>query len=140
MRGILITASLLAVATAATNSNCTDGLYMIVARGTEEPKAAGPNGEFPAYSGSPGYVAELIAGKIKDSKIMGVEYPASEESLKNYVDSENDGAAAMLKLANEYHSSCPDSKMALLGYSQVCEKKLWIAGGDANPRNIRVLK
>lgn len=140
MRGFLITAGLLAVATAATNSNCTDGLYMIVARGTGEPATAGPNGEFPANTGSPGYVAQLISGKIKNSKIIGVEFAASGDSVKDYVKSENDGAAAMLKLANEYHSSCPDSKMALLGYSQVCESKVWIADGDANPRNIRVLK
>lgn len=120
MRGILIKAGFLAVATAAANSNCTGGLYMIVARGTDEPAAASKDGLYPVNTGSPGYLAQLIAAQIKDSMIMGVEYPAT---LNDYVQSENDGATTMLQLAKDYHSSCPDSKMALLGYSQVCDKK-----------------
>lgn len=119
MRGILLTLGFLAVATATKNTNCTDGLYMIVARGSEEQAAASKSGLFPANSGSPGYLAQLIAAQIKDSKIMGVEYPAT---LNNYIPSENEGANVMLQLANDYHSSCPGSKMALLGYSQVCDK------------------
>lgn len=118
MRGILIKAGFWAVATAAANSNCTDGLYMIVARGTDEPAAASKDGLYPVNTGSPGYLAQLIEAQIKDSLIMGVEYPAT---LNDYVQSENDGATTMLQLAKEYHSSCPDSKMALLGYSQVCD-------------------
>jgi len=122
MRGILVTAGLLATAAAAQNSNCTDGLYMIVARGTDEPAAASPKGLYPENTGSPGYIAELIAAQIKDSQIMGVKYPASLED-PSYVQSENDGAATMLQMVNDYHSSCPGSKMALLGYSQVCLKE-----------------
>lgn len=121
MRGILLTVGFLAVATATKNPNCTDGLYMIVARGTGEPAAASKDGLYPENSGSPGYLAQLIAAQIKDSKIMGVDYPAT---LNDYVQSENDGANVMLQLANEYHSSCPGSKMALLGYSQVRDKKI----------------
>lgn len=119
MRGLLLTLGFLAVATATKNTNCTEGLYMIVARGSDEPAAASKSGLFPANSGSPGYLAQLIAAQIKGSKIMGVEYPAT---LNNYIPSENEGANVMLQLANDYHSSCPGSKMALLGYSQVCDK------------------
>ncbi|CAI7565397.1 unnamed protein product [Penicillium discolor] len=115
MRGLLLTLGFLAVATATKNTNCTEGLYMIVARGSDEPAAASKSGLFPANSGSPGYLAQLIAAQIKGSKIMGVEYPAT---LNNYIPSENEGADVMLQLANDYHSSCPGSKMALLGYSQ----------------------
>ncbi|KAL2818713.1 cutinase-domain-containing protein [Aspergillus cavernicola] len=116
MHGILITVGLLAAATAATNLTCTDGLYMIVARGTEE-TAAARNGFYPANSGSPGYVAQLIAAQIKDSIIMGVDYPATITD-PSYVQSEEEGITTMLQLVNQYHSSCPNAKMALLGYSQ----------------------
>ena len=123
MRGILLTVGLFAAATAAKSSNCTDGLYMIVARGSGEPAAANPNGLYPKNTGSAGYLANLIAAQINGSEIMGVEYPATLENPP-YQQSENDGAAAMLQLVNEYHSSCPGSKMALLGYSQVRGKKI----------------
>ncbi|CAI7606693.1 unnamed protein product [Penicillium pancosmium] len=133
MRGILLAIGSLAVATATKNPNCTDGLYMIVARGTAEPAAASKDGLYPENSGSPGYLAKLIAAQIKDSSIMGVEYAAT---LNDYVHSENDGASVMLQLANEYHSSCPGSKIALLGYSQgaqvVSDVLCGGAGGDFN--------
>ncbi|KAJ5601415.1 hypothetical protein N7510_010949 [Penicillium lagena] len=118
MRGFPVIVSLVAAVAAATNSSCADGLYMIVARGTLEPKIASPQGYFPADTGSPGYVAQLIAAKIKGSKIAGVKYPASMQD-PSYAKSEDDGAATMLQMAKEYHSSCPSSKMALLGYSQI---------------------
>ncbi|KAJ5808153.1 hypothetical protein N7474_009422 [Penicillium riverlandense] len=116
MRGFLALVGLLAATTAAENSICADGLYMIAARGSTEPAEA-RKGYFPANSGSAGYVAQLIADKISGSKIAGVKYPAT---LKNppYVQSEDDGAATMLQMAKEYHTSCPNSKMALIGYSQ----------------------
>ncbi|KAJ5615419.1 hypothetical protein N7537_000533 [Penicillium hordei] len=119
MCGLLLTFGFLAVATATIDPDCTDGLYMIVARGSEEQAAASKNGLFPANSGSPGYLAQLIAARIKDSKVVGVEYPAT---LDDYIPSENEGANVMLRLANEYHAPCPDSKMALLGYSQICRE------------------
>ncbi|KAJ5201463.1 uncharacterized protein N7498_006126 [Penicillium cinerascens] len=117
MRGFLVTIGLFAAAIAAKSSNCADGLYMIVARGSGEPAAASPKGLFPKNSASAGYLAQLIAAQINGSEIMGVEYPATEDNPP-YQQSESDGATAMLQLVNEYHSSCPDSKMALLGYSQ----------------------
>jgi hypothetical protein len=137
MRGFLLTIGFLAVATATKNPNCADGLYMIVARGTTEPAAASKEGLYPENSGSPGYVAQLIAAQIKGSRIMGVEYPAT---LNEYIQSENEGANVMLQLANEYHSSCRGSKMALLGYSQVYDQKITrINREDANPLIIRAL-
>ncbi|KAJ5500571.1 hypothetical protein N7453_009622 [Penicillium expansum] len=72
MRGLLFTFGFLAVATATNNTNCIDGLYIIVARGTEE-TAAGRDGYFPKNSGTPGYLAQLIAAQINDQRIMGVE-------------------------------------------------------------------
>ncbi|OGE57421.1 hypothetical protein PENARI_c002G02428 [Penicillium arizonense] len=71
MRGVLLTIGFLAVATATRNPNCTDGLYMIVARGTTEPAAANEEGLYPENSGSHGYLAQLIAAHIKDSSIIG---------------------------------------------------------------------
>lgn len=137
MRGFLAAVSLLATATAAKSSICADGLYMIAARGSLEPAQAKP-GVFPAYSGSAGYVAELIADKIAGSKIAGVKYPAT---MTNYVKSEGDGAATMLQMAKEYHASCPTSKMTLIGYSQVSDEKVMrVADEHDDSGVVRVLK
>jgi hypothetical protein len=88
MRGVPLTIGFLAVATATKNPICTDGLYMIVARGTTEPAAASEEGLYPENSGSHGYLAQLIAAHIKDSSIIGVEYRAT---LNEYIQSEKRG-------------------------------------------------
>lgn len=71
IRGVLLAICFLAVATAIKNLNCTDSLYMIVARGTIDPVAASKEGLYPENSGSPGYPAQLIAAQIKDYRLIG---------------------------------------------------------------------
>lgn len=110
MRGLAASTSALLVAAAGTAAaaDCYDGLYLIVARGTGEPK--GP--------GSMGIIADDIAESIGDSKVLGLDYPATF-SDPDYDDSETTGAETLQKVLTKYVGGCPDSKVAIMGYSQV---------------------
>lgn len=87
------------------SSNCTDGLYMIVARAT---------GEDPG-TGRVGVVARNVSDAIPDSTIEPIVYPAT---FANYTTSESEGVAAMTKAIKDRVAACPQGKIALLGYSQ----------------------
>jgi acetylxylan esterase len=79
---------------------------MIVARASTEPPGQGIIGA----------VATSVQGMTPGSDTEGVDYPAT---LQNFNTSEPAGTIAMTKLITEYAASCPNSKIALLGYSQV---------------------
>jgi hypothetical protein len=79
---------------------------MIVARASTEAPGEGIIGA----------VATSVQGMIPGSDSEAVDYPAT---LQNYNTSEPAGTAAMTKLITEYATRCPNSKIALLGYSQV---------------------
>jgi len=85
---------------------CDRGLHIIVARGTLEP--GGP--------GHMGRVAETVAKMIPGSTVSDVDYPASVD----YYPSEALGIDALSIMIMEYHNRCPSSRIALMGYSQVC--------------------
>lgn len=130
MRGFLAitTCVLAATATAAkySNATCATGLYILCARGSGEP-AVSVKMEYPDNTGSPGALALEVAKQVQGSVIAGVIYPAKDPisaagdvDLTVYYPSENAGTKAILEQINEYHSSCPSSKIALIGYSQVC--------------------
>jgi hypothetical protein len=127
MRTVLVAtaAALAATATAATSS-CAKGLYILCARGSGEPAIAPNPGTYPDNTGSPGFLALQIAKQIQGTVIAGVIYPATNPvatgtlDLAAYYSSENAGAKAILEEVNQYHSACPNSKIALIGYSQVC--------------------
>jgi acetylxylan esterase len=78
---------------------------MIVARASLE--AAG--------QGIIGAVATHVQSLIAGSDSEAVVYPAT---LADYVNSEEAGVAGMQSLIDSYEARCPDSKIALLGYSQ----------------------
>lgn len=84
---------------------CDKGLHMIVARGTDEPEGGGIMGR----------IADQIAGEIPDSSVTPVDYPASSD----YEQSVPMGISVVTFMIKQYAHSCPDGKMALLGYSQV---------------------
>lgn len=132
MRGLpaIITCVLAATATAAkySNATCATGLYILCARGSGE-SAISAKGQYPDNTGSPGALALEIAKQVQGSVIAGVIYPAKDPisaagdvDLNVYYPSENAGTKAILEQINEYHSSCPSSKIALIGYSQVCHR------------------
>lgn len=91
------------------NITCADGLYMIVARGTNEDPGPGVMGTA---------VADVVADRIAGSEVVGLDYPASFGS-PGYFESVADGGQAVKDAVEEYHAACPDGKMAVLGYSQV---------------------
>lgn len=91
--------------TSSPSSNCTDGLYMIVARAT---------GEDPG-TGRVGVVANNVSSAIPDSIIQPIVYPAT---FANYSNSETAGVEAMTAAIKERVAACPEGKIALLGFSQ----------------------
>jgi hypothetical protein len=139
MRGLptIIICVLAATATAAkySNATCATGLYILCARGSGEP-AISAKGQYPDNTGSPGTLALEVAKQVQGSVIAGVIYPARDPisaagdvDLNIYYPSENAGTKAILEQINEYHSSCPSSKIALIGYSQVCATDIEPADG-----------
>ncbi|KAH7127597.1 cutinase-domain-containing protein [Dactylonectria macrodidyma] len=91
----------------AASSNCTSGLYIVVARGTGEDQGTGAFGT----------IADDIAAKVDDSVIEALDYPATL-SDPLYTESEKDGVQEMHDTILDYHEACPDAKFAVLGYSQ----------------------
>jgi hypothetical protein len=85
---------------------CAIGVHMIVARASTEPPG----------QGIIGVVATLVQGMILGLDLEVVDYPAT---LQNYNTSELAGTTAMTQLITEYVARCPNSKIALPGYSQV---------------------
>lgn len=85
---------------------CATGLHMIVARASTE--AAG--------EGLIGGVASAVKLRVSGSDSESVDYPAT---LTDYVNSESKGITAMTKLIKDYTTRCPNTMIALLGYSQV---------------------
>ena len=103
----MATAALSSTTLAQDSSSCVSGLYMIVARGTTEP--SGP--------GVTGLLAERIASRIKDSKVVALDYPATFTDPL-YTESVTNGTETLGEMVRSYAEDCPDGKMALFGYSQ----------------------
>lgn len=128
MRAVLAaTVGIGALASTATAAiTCAKDLYILCARGSGEPAVAPNPGTYPDNTGSPGFLALQVAKQIPGTVIAGVIYPATNPvatgtlDLDAYYSSENAGAKAIVEELNQYHSACPDSKIALIGYSQVC--------------------
>jgi hypothetical protein len=122
---IVLTIALSALASAAPlvpRVNCVSGLYIIVARGSDE--APG--------EGKPGQVATLIESRVPNSVSVAVDYPAS---LSNYPDSVTDGIEDAKSKIQNYVDTCGSgSKIVLLGYSQGGEVMTDVlAGGVDKP-------
>ncbi|OTA04821.1 CE5 acetyl xylan esterase AXE2 [Trichoderma parareesei] len=115
----LLAASSTSAAAAATT--CAKGLYMVVARGSEEPAGTGVTGN----------LTSQIAARVPGSEVVAVDYPAS---FDDYEDSEGDGVKAMRQLLNSYAEACPGNKIAVLGYSQGAQVATdTICGGAGDP-------
>jgi hypothetical protein len=87
-------------------SSCVTGVHIIVARASGEQQGEGIIGQ----------VASNVVNQIPGSDSIAVNYPAT---LYNYQSSESQGVTAMTNLIEQYTSSCPNSKIVLMGYSQV---------------------
>lgn len=86
---------------------CATGVQMIVARGTNQK----------ASKGSMTRLANQIMDRVPGSQAVGLQYPASKEP--SYPDSEGTGTNHMTQYIKYYSTKCPDTKLVLLGYSQV---------------------
>nr|CEG05627.1 unnamed protein product [Fusarium clavum] len=109
MRPLALSTAVLAAGTFAQKSDktCYDGLYMIAARGTGEDQGPGVIGK----------IADAVAERINGSHVTGLSYPATLQEPA-YEESESKGVESLQKDLNNYFDKCPDSKVAVFGYSQ----------------------
>lgn len=108
MRSSVLPIAVLAAGAIAQTPECAEGLYVVVARGTNEEEG----------TGFMGVIADSIVEQIEDSRVEAVDYPASFSS-PDYFTSEKEGADAVQELLTDYYEACPNGKIAYLGYSQV---------------------
>ncbi|OAA64723.1 Axe2 [Niveomyces insectorum RCEF 264] len=129
MRGVFATlASTVTVAAAAaatSNESCATGLYILCGRGSGEAAISKNPAVEPDNTGSAGVLATKIATQIPGSVVAGIIYPAVDPmtetgdlNLTAYYASENAGAKAAIDQVTAYHAACPETKIALIGYSQ----------------------
>jgi acetylxylan esterase len=83
------------------------GVYVIAARGTEEP----------AGYGAPKALVDDILAAIPNSGSVAVDYPASFLDPP-YPKSVDAGVKALEALVTAYHNSCKGGKVVLVGFSQ----------------------
>ncbi|KAH7161755.1 cutinase-domain-containing protein [Dactylonectria macrodidyma] len=86
---------------------CAKGLKMFVSRGTDEDMGFGVTGA----------LVNAIAQQIEGSDSVYIAYPATDGN-PSYFDSAANGTGLIKEAVTEYAQACPNSKMALFGYSQ----------------------
>ncbi len=89
------------------SATCVTGVHIIAARGT---------GEAPG-EGEIGSLSTMIEAAIPNSDSVAVNYPAS--LVPTYMTSEEAGTAAFTSMIESYVNSCNNTRIVLLGYSQV---------------------
>lgn len=106
-------ASLYSIASTSSSPNvCANGVHIIVARGTNEPPGAGLIES----------VVRGVAAAVPDSQITPLDYPAA---FDNYSASVAAGVDSLKTELAEYSSRCPQSKVALMGFSQVRSSNIY---------------
>lgn len=112
---------------AAAAANCstectTSGAHIIVARESGAPNSVSVMDA----------LAEEVVLKCSGSSIAGVPYPAD---FNPYVESEGEGVGNLTEMVLDYQTCCPDSKVVLMGYSQVIKTSMDLTHQLACPRN-----
>ncbi|KAM0330228.1 hypothetical protein ACHAQA_004403 [Verticillium albo-atrum] len=102
---VVLAAASSAAAQNSTTTSCSDGVHLIVARGSNEDPGPGRLGP----------LADDIVAAIPDSAIESIVYPAT---FDDYGLSVADGAEALTTALDRYNGACPNGKVVLLGYSQ----------------------
>ncbi|KAI0860887.1 carbohydrate esterase family 5 protein [Xylaria cubensis] len=93
----------------APRQTCYSGVYILAARGSNEPVGEGDIQE----------VSDLITAAIPNSASVAVDYPATIFSDGTYVTSVTDGINNIISLYQTYVDACgASSRIVLLGYSQ----------------------
>ncbi|KAF7190021.1 Acetylxylan esterase 2 [Pseudocercospora fuligena] len=106
--------------------SCLEGLYILVARGSNQP----------AGEGSVGPVADAIEARVPNSVSQAIDYPATIIALdSNYITSVNDGIEDTKTKIQDYVTACGSaSRIALVGYSQGGNVMTdTLAGGTGKP-------
>src|SRR5580692_2949735 len=85
-------------------------VHIFVGRGSQEAKGEGSTGRLSAS------IKRAIAGTTSEA----IDYPAL---LNPYTSSESKGVAATKEQMQAYAKRCPQSKLVLMGYSQVGKKR-----------------
>lgn len=99
-------ATLGAAVDCSSTSCTTSGGHIIVTR-----ESGAPSG-----TSAMNIIALGVRNQCPGSDIAEVPYPAD---LSPYVSSEEEGVGNLTAMVLDYQTCCPDSKMVLLGYSQV---------------------
>lgn len=77
----------------------------------------------PAGYGTAGTVVNLVLGAYPGAQAQAISYPAcggqSSCGGTAYGDSARQGTAAVASAVNSFNQRCPNSKIVLVGYSQV---------------------
>ncbi|KAG6034275.1 hypothetical protein E4U40_004152 [Claviceps sp. LM458 group G5] len=103
---------------------CADGgLYIISIRGTGEDRGIGVAGTT---------IGTQVQRLINGTKIVALDYPATL-SDPSYVDSVVNGTKSLSQLISEHVKSCPNDKMAIMGYSQGAQVTLDTLCGSDEP-------
>ncbi|KAG5931544.1 hypothetical protein E4U59_000222 [Claviceps monticola] len=104
---------------------CADsGLYIISVRGTGEERGIGVAGTT---------IGTQVQRRVNGTKIVALDYPATF-SDPSYVDSVVNGTKSLSQLISEHVKSCPNDKMAIMGYSQGAQVTLdTLCGSDEPP-------
>ena len=100
------------------STSCATGVHMIVARGSTEPQGEGVESS----------VVSAVSQSISGSDGEGIVYPAS---LTDYTSSESQGVTAMTNDIKSYTQQCPDTKIALMGFSQGGQVVADVLGGGS---------
>lgn len=98
----------------ARNATACTPVHLFLARGTTED-----------YPGTLGSLADMVVDAVSGAEYENIIYPATDESSTS---SYFEGRQAVAQQLNAYVAKCPLSKIALLGYSQVCHKTLPCSG------------
>ncbi|KAG6149578.1 hypothetical protein E4U51_006935 [Claviceps purpurea] len=103
---------------------CADsGLYIISVRGTGEERGIGVAGTI---------IGTQVQRRVNGTKIVALDYPATL-SDPSYVDSVVNGTKSLSQLISEHVKSCPNDKMAIMGYSQGAQVTLDTLCGSDEP-------
>ncbi|KAF2725656.1 carbohydrate esterase family 5 protein [Polychaeton citri CBS 116435] len=118
-------AGLAAAAPVVPRQSCVSGLYIIVARGSEEPAGEGKTSQ----------VADMIVSAVPGSTSVAVDYPASVFGDGTYPTSVKDGINDAKAKIQDYVDACgATSQIVLLGFSQGGNVMTDVlAGGVAKP-------
>lgn len=94
-------------AQAVDSKKCATGVHVIVSRGQ------GTGDDLDVMSS----LTDLIQQQISGSTILGLPY---DHGAKDKFKAVSKGAVMLQKYVREYADSCPESKVAIIGYSLVC--------------------